>query len=190
MRAQWTPPTPIEILIDQLEDGQEFAAQGKEIIDNSLLMRWAYDNIKATDLFDKDCERWRKRPTPLKTWTAFKSFFIIAEDNRKKNNPSANEATYSANQVQQFIQDELESILAESAPPTLVDSSIASSSPSSTSTAPVSANAAVAADEVRAIIKETLRTSNYCPQQPLAPPAAKLGPHPHLDLKHSLMELL
>ena len=126
-------------------------------------MRWAYDNIKATGLFDKDCERWRKRPTPLKTWTAFKSFFIVVEDDRKKNNPSAGEATYSANQVQQFIQDEVESILAESAPPTLVDSSAASSSPSSTSTAPASANTAFTADEVRAIIKEALHTSNYCP---------------------------
>ena len=146
MRAQWTPPTPIETLFDQLEDGQEYAAQGKEIINNSQLMRWAYDNIKATGLFDKDCERWRKRPTPLKTWTAFKSFFIIAEDDRKKNNPSASEATYSANQVQQLIQDELESILAESAPPTLVDSSTTSSSPSSASTAPASANTAVTSD--------------------------------------------
>ena len=126
-------------------------------------MRWAYDNIKATGLFDKDCDRWRKRPTPLKTWTAFKTFFIIAEDDRKKNKPSASEASYSANQVQQLIQDELESILAESTPPTLVDSSTASSSPSSASTAPASANAAVTADEVRAIIKEALRTANYCP---------------------------
>jgi len=39
MRAPWNPPTPIETLFDQLEDGQEFAAQGNETIDDSQLMR-------------------------------------------------------------------------------------------------------------------------------------------------------
>ena len=52
------PQHPSKPSFDQLEDGQEFAAQGNEIIDNSQLMRWAYDNIKTTGLFDKDCERW------------------------------------------------------------------------------------------------------------------------------------
>ena len=163
MRAPWSPPTPIETLFDQLEEGQEFAAQGNEIIDNSQLMRWAYDNIKATGLFDKDCERWRKRPPAVKQWTAFKTFFIIAEDDRKKNNPSTEPSSYSANQVQQLIQDELESILAESAPPSLIESSTTSTSPSSAPPATASANAAVTADEVRSIIKEALRTANYCP---------------------------
>ena len=166
MRAPWNPPTPIETLFDQLEDGQEFAAQGNETIDDSQLMRWAYDNIKATGLFDKDCERWRKRPPAVKTWTTFKPFFIIAENDRKKNNPSASEASYSANQVQQLIQDELESILAESAPPPMVDSNTTTTSSTTASPTPASVNAAVTADEVRAIVQEALRTANYCPSIP------------------------
>ena len=70
-------------------------------------MRWSYDNIKSTGLFDKDCERWRKRPAMLKTWQTFKTFFITAEDDRKKNNLTANDATHTANQVQQIINDEI-----------------------------------------------------------------------------------
>ena len=173
MKASWSPPTPIETLFDQLDDGQEFAAQGNEVIDNSQLMRWAYDNIKSTGLFDKDCERWRKRPPITKIWPAFKTFFIIAEDDRKKNSPSAAEASYSANQVQQLIQDELTSILADSTPPSLIDNSttILTSTSVPSSSVPASANAAVTADEVRAIIKEALRANSYCPQLLLLPPA-------------------
>ena len=88
MKAPWSPPTPIETLFDQLDDGMEFATKGNEVIDDSQSMRWAYDNIKATGLFDKDCERWRKRTASTKSWAAFKAFFIIAEGDRKKNSPT------------------------------------------------------------------------------------------------------
>ena len=88
MKTPWSPPSPIETLFDQLDDGQEFAVKGKEIIDDSQLMRWAYDNIKSTGLFDKDCELWRKRPSATKTWTVSKAFFIVAKDDRKKNSPT------------------------------------------------------------------------------------------------------
>ena len=113
MKAPWSPPTPIEALFDQLDDGQLFASKGNEVIDDSQLMRWAYDNIKATGLFDKDCDRWRKRPSMVKNWTAFKAFFITAKDDRKKNNLTANDATYTANQVQQIINDEINAFLAD-----------------------------------------------------------------------------
>ena len=45
MKQQWMPPTPIETLL-QLDDENLFAAKGCEVIDNSHIMRWAYDNVK------------------------------------------------------------------------------------------------------------------------------------------------
>ena len=113
MKAPWSPPTPIEALFDQLDDGQLFASKGNEVIDDSQLMRWAYDNIKATGLFEKDCDKWRKRPPMLKNWPSFKTFFITAEDDRKKNKVTANDATYAANQVQQIINDEINAFLSD-----------------------------------------------------------------------------
>ena len=115
-------------------------------------MRWAYDNIKSTGLFDKDCERWRKRSYATKTWATFKAFFIGAEDDRKKNSPTADEATYSANQVQQILQDEIVSILAANQSlPSLTNTTTASS---------VSANATMTVQEVRAIVKDALQTNS------------------------------
>ena len=72
MKQQWMPPTPIESLFEQPDDGKLFAAKGHEVIDDTKLMRWAYDNIKNTGLFDRDCEKWRKKPE--KAWTEFQKF--------------------------------------------------------------------------------------------------------------------
>ena len=57
MKSQWMPPTPIETLFEQLDDGKLFAAKSDKVIDDTQLMRWAYDNIKNTGLFDRDCEK-------------------------------------------------------------------------------------------------------------------------------------
>ena len=51
MKQQWMPPTPIETLFEQLDDGKLFAAKGREVIDDSQLKRWAYDNVKKTSAF-------------------------------------------------------------------------------------------------------------------------------------------
>ena len=56
------PPTTIETLFEQVDDGKCFEAKSNEVIDDSQLMRWAYDNVKNTGLFDRNCEKWRKKP--------------------------------------------------------------------------------------------------------------------------------
>ena len=148
MKAQWMPPTPIETLFEQLEDGKIFAEKGHEKIDNSQLMRWAYDNIKNTGLFDRDCEKWRKKEQTEKDWTSFQKFFLTADEDRKKNSPTASEATYTANQVQEILNQEISSFLQN--PP--------DEEPSPTPT--ISANASVTVDEVRRMIAESLSTNS------------------------------
>jgi hypothetical protein len=96
MQAQWNLPTAIESLFEQLQEGQTFTAKGEETISDSQLMRWAYKNLLATGLFDRDCARWRKKPATDQTWANFKQFFTIAEDDRSKNATTA-EATFTAN---------------------------------------------------------------------------------------------
>ena len=81
-------PTPIETLFEQQEKGKALAAQGNKITDYFQLMRWGYDSIKAKGLFHKDCERWCKKTLTDKTWTNFKKFFTMAEDDRKKYGPT------------------------------------------------------------------------------------------------------
>ena len=111
------PPTPIEPLMEQLIDGQLFAAQDQEIIEDSQLMRWAYDNMKANGMFDRDCKKWHKKPYADKSWTTCKAFFTVVENDRKKKSPCASNATYTANQVQHVLQQELPSILQQQLEP-------------------------------------------------------------------------
>ena len=63
MKVPWNPPTPIETLFLQLEEGQEFALEGNEKIDDTTLVRLGYDNVVATGQFTKYCTKWRNRKT-------------------------------------------------------------------------------------------------------------------------------
>ena len=110
MKEPWAPPVPIENLFKQLEEGQAFAVQGNEIISDAQLVRWGYENIQSTGLFDSDCTKWRKKPAADRTWTKFKEYFLIAEDDRMKN-ATSNEAQFTANQVHQILQHEMAAYL-------------------------------------------------------------------------------
>lgn len=67
MKAAWMPPTPIEILFKQLNDGKLYAAKGNEQISDENLQRWAYDIINITGLFNTPCREWRQTATTTKT---------------------------------------------------------------------------------------------------------------------------
>ena len=66
MKKPWNPPDTIETLFEQLTTGQKFAIQGGESCDDTLIIRWGYENIHNTGLFDTPCEKWREKPTSEK----------------------------------------------------------------------------------------------------------------------------
>ena len=158
MKQPWNPPEPIDTLFEQLKKGQEFAAKGNETISDSQLVCWGYQNIKNTGLFNRECEKWRKQPPAKKTWDDFINHFNTAYDDYLKYDSSpltAADVTYTANQVQQILHDELSTILGTTAssnnPPP--------ESPSLMSN-PATANATVTIDDVRRMIQETLTTNS------------------------------
>ena len=154
MKAPWNPPTAIETLFEQLQDGQSFAERGHETISDGQLVRWGYENILATGLFDRDCTKWRKKPDH-KTWTDFQAFFTIAEDDRSKN-ATASEATYTANQVQQLIQQELAAFITHEEP----------QNENIPPPAQEQANA-VTAQDIKRMIEDAIKQSAPPPRRPL-----------------------
>jgi hypothetical protein len=55
MRTQCHPPTAIESLLVQIEDGVAFAVEGLDEPTNPTVLRWAYEIISLTGRFDISC---------------------------------------------------------------------------------------------------------------------------------------
>ena len=174
MRKEWNPPNPIEELYEQLKEGQVFASKGKETISDGQLIRWGYEIILKTGLFNRDCEKWRKKKEADKNWDNFKEHFSIAEDDRDKNQSNA-EAGYSANQMEQIIQRQVQTEMAallnampqfDENPPPLAEEVPTAVPPA----APPAANATVTLDAIAKLIDKKLKTARITQTPSVKPP--------------------
>ncbi len=82
MRTPWSPPTPIETLFKQLEDGKRMAALANEPIADSQLVRIGQSLIFKTGLFPDGCREWRLKSDDDQTWPNFKSHFARHDRDR------------------------------------------------------------------------------------------------------------
>lgn len=162
MKQSWMPPTPIEFLFKQLRDGQLFAAKGSEQISDQNLQHWAYDNILATGLFNTPCREWRTTSTS-KTWKTFQVHFAKADLDRK--NSTTADASYTANQVQELVQNEMLNFISQLdqfAPSSDPSSFVPPSSitnpvpPASSSTSINSANSALTTASIQQLITDAI----------------------------------
>jgi hypothetical protein len=155
MRKDWHPPNPIEELYEQLIEGQNFASKGRETISDGQLIRWGYEIILKTGLFNRDCEKWRKKQEADKTWDNFKEHFSIAEDDREKNQTNS-DAGFSANQMEQIIQKQVQAEMTAllNAIPQLDDEP-----PPLQVEAPPAANATVTLDAIAKLIDAKLKSA-------------------------------
>ncbi len=166
MYADWNPPTSIETLWNQLQDGKDYARRGGEIIDDTVLVRKAYQIILKTGLFDYDCKEWRNKPAVDKTWPNFRTFFTAAVADQQKHNPTTRTAGY-ANAVKELVQQEMEQMLQ-----TIMDADV----PEVPSTAPPApptespqspsecANAAVSKEDISKMIAEAVAAAQQSNQ--------------------------
>jgi hypothetical protein len=81
MRALWNPPTAIESLFVQIEDGVAFTAEGPDEPTKPTTLRWAYNIVARTGRYDITCREWRQLhpDTSTKNWAKFKTHFKAAD---------------------------------------------------------------------------------------------------------------
>ena len=79
MRALWDPNSPFDCLVQQLEDGQDYADDGSQPYTADQLLRIAYTLVSKTGLYFEDCKAWNAKPNNEKTWTTFKTHFHHAQ---------------------------------------------------------------------------------------------------------------
>ena len=75
MRALRDPNSPFDCLVQQLEDGQDYADDGGQPYTADQLHRIAYTLVFKTGLYFEDCKAWNAKPNNEKTWTTFKMHF-------------------------------------------------------------------------------------------------------------------
>ena len=79
MRVLWDPNSPFDCLVQQLEDGQDYADDGGQPYTTDQLLRIAYTLVFKTGLYFEDCKAWNAKPNNEKTWTNFKTHFHCAQ---------------------------------------------------------------------------------------------------------------
>ena len=79
MRSLWDPNSPFDCLVQQLEDGQDYADVSGQPYTTDQLLRIAYTLVFKTGLYFEDCKAWNANPNNEKTWTNFKAHFHRAQ---------------------------------------------------------------------------------------------------------------
>jgi hypothetical protein len=65
-RTAYNPAKPFEMLVQQIEDTQDFAAAGNQAYMAQQIVSNAYSLIHNTGMFIDACREWRRRPGKLK----------------------------------------------------------------------------------------------------------------------------
>ena len=77
-RQAYNPSEPFELLIQQIEDAQAFAAAGGQAYSAEQIVSNAYNIVHHTGMFIDTCREWRRRAAADKTWANFKDDFAQA----------------------------------------------------------------------------------------------------------------
>ena len=99
LKEKWDANTPIEILFDQIDNAQDFAAAAGQPYTNNQLITTAYNLVYATGLFFDDCKAWNRLPTNQKTMDNFKTTFQQAQRELRDQQSTAQQARFQANGV-------------------------------------------------------------------------------------------
>jgi hypothetical protein len=101
MGAPWNPPTPIDKLFAQLDDGIRFATAGKDKPSDPTVIRLGYNIIHQTGLFEIPCRDWRNKPEADKTRKKFNLHFRAADQDRRLTATAGSAGYHGANAVQE-----------------------------------------------------------------------------------------
>ena len=93
MKTAWSPPDPIEILINRLFNGTQFVEETGDTMEDSALTRTGYNTIADNGLFQQAYYEWRKLIRVEQSWAKFKTHFTAADKDRV-NNKTLQDAGY------------------------------------------------------------------------------------------------
>jgi hypothetical protein len=80
IKQPWDSATPFELIIDQIEDCQEFAEDGNQPFTDRQVNNTAYTLVFNTGSYFDECKTWNAKPANDKTWDNFKLHFLAAQE--------------------------------------------------------------------------------------------------------------
>jgi hypothetical protein len=121
MAAPWNPPTPIDKLFTQLDDGIRFATAGNDKPSDPTVIRLGYNLIHKTGLFEIPCRDWRNKPEADKTRANFNLHFRAADQDRRLTATAGSAGYHGANAAQEKTQEKTKKPLRTVTPPPVTD---------------------------------------------------------------------
>jgi hypothetical protein len=102
IKKSWDANTPFEILLDQIEDCQEFADDGQQPFTDRQILNTAYTLVFNTGVYFDDCKTWNAKAAGDKTWDNFKTHFLEAQETLRLQQATSQQAGFhNANAARQ-----------------------------------------------------------------------------------------
>jgi hypothetical protein len=96
MLTPWNPPTPLEVLFSQIEDGAEYANAGGDPVSDAFKARKVAAILFDSGRFPVDHREWRAKPATEHTFANVKTHFRKADLDRRKLELTSGSAGYHA----------------------------------------------------------------------------------------------
>ena len=99
LKEKWDANTPIEMLFDQIDNVQDFAAAAGQPYINNQLLTTAYNLVYTLGLFFDNCKAWNQLPTNQKTMDNLKTTFQQAQRELRNQQRTAQQVDFQANGI-------------------------------------------------------------------------------------------
>ena len=81
--TEYTPELPMDILTNQLEEGQNFAQAGKQNVTDAMTISKGITILNNTGVLPNDIKKWNQKTDNSKTWADSKTHFFWAHKELK-----------------------------------------------------------------------------------------------------------
>ena len=94
MKTDWDPNHTFEVLINQIEEGVYYAAEGVTPYTHEHILNIAYNVVFKTGLFEDECKKFKQLPVAQKTWTKLKTDFTESHQELREDHQTIRTAGY------------------------------------------------------------------------------------------------
>jgi hypothetical protein len=94
MQKDWNPEDPFVVIIDQIEDASDIAADAHMPFSPEQILHFAEGIVNRTNMFFDDMKEWRLRPANRRTWPLFQVFVTGKHRALKEQQRTAKAAGY------------------------------------------------------------------------------------------------